>query len=172
MGWPNTSINFCISQFLLNNLFDSCCHLSWKHSQFSLHNQAFYLLCTFVIHIHMCVRVCVREHARACSVIDMCLFLPSVINIYLSNSKDRIWHQNYYFYECFIWVCKNRKNVLFLVFLEIWEGNPANCWLHSSVALSFSFCLNLLQEYHAPIKWTLSLHTKIVHHHPCQAVNE
>ena len=38
----------------------------------------------------MCVRVCVREHARACSVIDMCLFLPSVINIYLSNSKDRI----------------------------------------------------------------------------------
>ena len=67
MGWPNTSINFCISQFLLNNLFDSCCHLSWKHSQFSLHNQAFYLLCTFVIHIHMCVRVCVSMHVRVVS---------------------------------------------------------------------------------------------------------
>lgn len=39
------------------------------------------LFALYICYIYTCVCVCV---------VDMCLFLPSVINIYLINSKDRI----------------------------------------------------------------------------------
>ena len=43
-----------------------------------------FALCICYTYTWVCVCVCV------CSVIDRCLFLHSVINIYLINSKDRI----------------------------------------------------------------------------------
>lgn len=57
----------------------------WAESTVNSASTIKHFICSvYLLYIHMGVCVCV------CSVIDMCLFLHLVINIYLINSKDRI----------------------------------------------------------------------------------
>lgn len=120
--FPNFPASFT---FLLKELIWGMPPLSCKHRVNSAFiNQAFYLLCI---------------------VIDLSFFLPSVIKIYLINSKDRICGtkiislQMLHFEYVKIW-----KALYFWYFWNMKQKSyQYHCQLLSSIVLSFS-CLNIL----------------------------